>query len=284
MTQTPNPSSTDPSLEPETAPAPSARPAPRPPRRRYKIRGPETWALIRESYLAGGSARELAARYDVTEWAIWRRAWKENWTKLDRVEPRPAPALEPLTPGAASGEGEGGWAGAPSGIGAGAVAPEPSDLLRRALIGLDAALRQSRLAEARNLAQIAGALERLGGAGGGASKGGGGFTLEDMYRAMFDKVYRSEVMDMSRDSVRNPVKSAYWSRLRTEDQAEGDALARIMSQGFREGRDATLKALGHEPGPEEPDEYVWHARSLVRRAVLAAKTVQWEAAPASQDP
>lgn len=279
--QTPNPSSTDLSTEPEPAPEPSAKPAPRPPRRRYKIRGPETWALIRESYLAGGSARELAARYDVTEWAIWRRAWKENWTKLDRVEPRPAPAFEPLTPGAASGEGEGGLGG----IGAGAVAPEPSDLLRRALIGLDAALRQSRLTEARNLAQIAGALERLGGAGGGAaSKGGGGFTLEDMYRAMFDKVYRSEVMDMSRDSVRNPVKSAYWTRLRTEDQAEGEALASLMSQGFREGRDATRKALGHEPDPDERDEYVWHARSLVRRAVLEAKTVQWEAGPASQDP
>lgn len=36
-------------------------------RRPYKIRGPETWALIRESYLAGASARQLAERYGVTE-------------------------------------------------------------------------------------------------------------------------------------------------------------------------------------------------------------------------
>ena len=88
MTQFPTDPPTDASTEPGPAPEPSARPAAKPPRRRYKIRGPETWALIRESYLAGAAARELAARYDVTEWAIWRRAWKENWTKQDRVEPR----------------------------------------------------------------------------------------------------------------------------------------------------------------------------------------------------
>lgn len=53
-------------------------------RRPYKIRGPETWALIRESYLAGASARRLAARYDVMEWAVWMRrggwvCWRCRW-------------------------------------------------------------------------------------------------------------------------------------------------------------------------------------------------------------
>lgn len=265
--QTPNEPPTEPSTDLGSAPEPSAKPAPRPPRRRYKIRGPETWALIRESYLAGGSARELAARYDVTEWAIWRRAWKENWTKLDRVEPRPAPALEPLTPRATAGEEHGVWAGE--------VAPEPGDLMRRVLIGLDEALRQSRLAEARNLAQIAGALEKLG--DGSATKGGGGFTLEDMSRAIFDIEYRTEVMDMSRDAVRNPVKAAYWVRWREDDLARGEGYAAIMNRGFREGREATLRAMGQEPDPEEPDEYVWYSHSLMRRAVIEAKRDRYAA-------
>ena len=62
----------------------------------YKVRGPETWALIRESYLAGASANTLAKRYDVTVDAIRRRCWREKWTKRDHALGQPPP------PGAAA--------------------------------------------------------------------------------------------------------------------------------------------------------------------------------------
>ena len=82
-------------MDPNTAPD-----APKPPRQRrpYKIRGPETWAVIRESYLAGASARVVAERYDVTEQAIRKRALREGWTKASRPEGEPPPALKPSPP------------------------------------------------------------------------------------------------------------------------------------------------------------------------------------------
>lgn len=145
-------------------------------RRRYKIRGAETWALIRESYLAGAPARELATRYDVTEWAIWRRAWRQGWTKQDRVEAPPPPALTPVMPHAPP-----------------AAEVDPAALTRLALNGLAEALRQNRLAEARNLAQIVASLGRIGGGLGGQ------YTLADMVRVIFDRGYQVDVMRMDPD-------------------------------------------------------------------------------------
>ena len=141
--------------------------------------------------------------------------------------------------------------------------------MRTVLSGLDEALRQSRLTEARNLAQIAGSLEKLSERP--AARGGGGFTLEDMARVIFDPEYRTEVMDMSRDAVRNPVKAAYWVRWREDDLARGEGYAAIMNRGFRLGREAERQAMGLEPDPDAPDEYVWYANTLVGRAVLEAK-------------
>lgn len=155
-------------------------------RRAYKIRGPETWALIRESYLAGAPARDLAVRYDVTEWAIWRRAWKQGWTKDCRVEPPPPPALEPVTPDMAS---------APEGQDADAGA-----LSRMALRGVAEALRQNRLAEARNLSQIAASLDRIGGAGAGSVKGAGGYGLADVLRVLVDDGFANDLMFLAGES------------------------------------------------------------------------------------
>ena len=114
----------------------------RPPRKAYKIRGPETWALIRESYLAGAPAKVLAERYDVTTWAIWRRAWREKWTKQDRVEPPPPPPLGSLTAGLEPDAGE------------------AAELARAALQGVASAMRQSRFDEARQ-ALMRAELERI---------------------------------------------------------------------------------------------------------------------------
>lgn len=53
----------------------------------HSLRGPETWALIRHDYLAGGSARLIAERYGVSESALRTRARNEGWRKGDRPDP-----------------------------------------------------------------------------------------------------------------------------------------------------------------------------------------------------
>ncbi|MGV9009026.1 hypothetical protein [Brevundimonas sp.] len=205
------------------------------PRRRrerqpYKIRGPETWALIRESYLAGASARQLAARYDVTEWAIWRRAWRKGWTKQARVEPVPPPALERLT---AEVEGRAGSVDGPADAGA---------LSREALNGVARAMKQSRLDEARKLAQLAVSLGRLG-----EGPGRGDFTLNDMVRVIFDAEYCTEVMRVDPDAPPDPDKSLYWD-LRTQARdAAGQAQVALKTKGYHEGRAELGAELGLEP-------------------------------------
>jgi len=120
----------------------------RPPRKAYKIRGPETWALIREAYLGGAPARVLAERYDVTDWAIWRRAYKEGWTKSGRAA-RTAPAAGPLP--ALFGPAEAG----------GPRVRDTGDLQADAIAASEAAMRQGRLEEALRLARLAESYGRL---------------------------------------------------------------------------------------------------------------------------
>ena len=222
-------------------------------RRPYKIRGPETWALIRESYLAGASARQLAARYDVTEWAIWRRAWKKGWTKQDRVEPVPPPALGPLTP-----EVEGG-AGSVDGP------ADPGALSREALAGVARAMKQSRLDEARKLAQLAVSLGRLG-----DGPGRGGFTLNDIVRVSFDPEYCAEVMGIDPDAPPDPDKQEYWDRMREARKATAAAQVALKTKGYREGRAELRAELGlepeavPEPGTEGAEIYYFYAGGVYR--------------------
>lgn len=89
-------------------PFPSAEPAPAV---RYRIVGPQTWALVREDYLSGVPARVCAARYGVGLSNLKRRAREEGWTRRDhaaRLEAqRPVAARAPgACPGAAPGEPE----------------------------------------------------------------------------------------------------------------------------------------------------------------------------------
>lgn len=223
-------------------------------RRPYKIRGPETWALIRESYLAGASARQLAARYDVTEWAIWRRAWKKGWTKQDRVEPVPPPALGPLTP-----EVEGGAGSVDGHADAGALS-------REALAGVARAMKQSRLDEARKLAQLAVSLGRLG-----DGPGRGSFTLNDMVRAIFDDEYCVEVMGIDPDAPQDPDKSLYWELKHQAREVGEEAQVALKTEGYHEGRAELRAELGlepqadPEPGVEGAAIYRFYAGGVYRR-------------------
>lgn len=179
-----------------------------PGRRPYKIRGPETWALIRESYLAGAPAKVLAARYDVTEWAIWRRAWREGWTKQDRVEGAPAPAVGPLIPA----------------LPAGADAGDPRELARAALRGVGEAMRQGRLDEARQLAQLAESLGRC-------AEKGSQTNLEMVARALLEPGYAMSLMDVRDDPAPDPVKQRYWEEVgRRRQAAEKARLAALKPE------------------------------------------------------
>lgn len=211
-------------------------------RRPYKIRGPETWALVRESYLAGASARQVAARYDVTEWAVWRRAWREKWTKRHRVEAAPPPALERLAPEAdAETEAENADAGA---------------LSREALKGVGRALSQGRLDEARKLGQLAASLGRVD-ARSGAGPGRGDFTLGDMVRMVFDLDYRTEVMRVDHDRERDEDKALYWRLSHEAYEADGRRQVETRTEGWRQGRAELRAALGLEPVEEAGGEAVY---------------------------
>jgi len=227
----------------------------KPERRPYKIRGPEIWALVRESYLAGASARQLAARYDVTEWAIRRRAWREEWNKRKRVGPPPPPALEVLTPEAGAGAGEGD--------------ADAASLSREALNGVARALGQGRLDEARRLGLLAVSLGRLGEAASAAAgkDAGGGYTLNDMVRVVFDAGYRTEVMRVDRDEEEDEDKALYW-RLNLEScEADGRRQVELKTEGWREGRADLRAALGlaAEDETERDAVYRFYAGRVYRR-------------------
>ena len=46
-----------------------------------KYRGPETWARVRQAYIAGESAPSCARRFDVGLANLRRRAMAEGWTR-----------------------------------------------------------------------------------------------------------------------------------------------------------------------------------------------------------
>ena len=46
-----------------------------------KYRGPETWARVRQAYIAGESAPSLVRRFDVGYANLRRRARLEGWTR-----------------------------------------------------------------------------------------------------------------------------------------------------------------------------------------------------------
>lgn len=51
-----------------------------------KYRGPETWARVRQAYIAGESAPSVARRFDVGYANLRRRARLEGWTRSKIAE------------------------------------------------------------------------------------------------------------------------------------------------------------------------------------------------------
>jgi hypothetical protein len=71
--------------------------------RMRKYRGDDTWARVREAYLAGEPAASVARRFDVSVANLRKRASQEGWTRRAEAERldrhlEPAPPARPATP------------------------------------------------------------------------------------------------------------------------------------------------------------------------------------------
>lgn len=66
-------------------------------RRRPKYRSPEVWAQVRERYLAGVPAPQLAVEYDVGLGNIRYRAQSEGWTRKHRARLEALPNVRWMT-------------------------------------------------------------------------------------------------------------------------------------------------------------------------------------------
>jgi hypothetical protein len=182
----------------------------------YKFRGPETWALAKEAYLAGETCASIARRLDVGESAMKRRMKNEGWTRRDH-----AAALDALqvrrqrarTPAALQGaEAFGAEAAATQ-----AARPEPAEpppdlsaaqLAQQAVRRAAQALTDGRTADARALSAMAESLSRTAAR---EPKTG----LELILRALTDTAFRTELFRVDPDNPDDPdlpIKKIYWGR------------------------------------------------------------------------
>ncbi|MBU2271542.1 MAG: hypothetical protein KKE52_09610 [Alphaproteobacteria bacterium] len=121
-----------------------------------KYRGPETWARVREAYVAGESAPSVARRFDVGLSNLRRRAMAEGWTRsciAEQLDLKPAagalaapPVLAPLALLAT--EPEPPWV-------------DPDLATGRALRRVTWLVSEGRAAEARALAKAVEAMNRM---------------------------------------------------------------------------------------------------------------------------
>lgn len=110
----------------------------------YRL-SPETWALIRDEYAAGATARELARKYRTSATSIYRYASLEGWTKQAVSE---ALARTVLTGEERQAQPQPARASPPA-------SDDPATLEKQALTQMSEALAQGRAGEARALAALA---------------------------------------------------------------------------------------------------------------------------------
>ncbi|MGV3579125.1 hypothetical protein [Brevundimonas sp.] len=127
-----------------------------------KYRGPETWARVRQAYLAGESAPSVARRFDVGLANLRRRALIEGWTRKTWAQ---TIDLKPIRGGADEPGPETGMR-LTALVEAGAVPPiNLHDALSEAVRRAAWLLSQGQTAEATALLRAATALEKLSWAG-----------------------------------------------------------------------------------------------------------------------
>lgn len=129
-----------------------------------KYRGPETWARVRQAYIAGESAPSLVRRFDVGYANLRRRARIEGWTRKIIAEQLD---LKPIRGGVDEPDGGlqplGQWSEVPP--------RDPHEALGEAVRRAAGLLSRGQTAEATTLLRAAAALEKLRWVGGYSKKG-----------------------------------------------------------------------------------------------------------------
>ncbi|WP_298747490.1 hypothetical protein [uncultured Brevundimonas sp.] len=150
----------------------------------YRYHGDDVWALVRERYLAGESARQIGEALGPTEYAIRSRITREGWTKRSLAEAKSAGIVA-----AARADREAGVA-ALAGP-AGADGPEALDPRAAARAALDEAvrlMRRGRMAAAAEAARVADVMARAAARLDGDASADPGEPDEAAYEAVRRKV------------------------------------------------------------------------------------------------
>lgn len=206
-------------------PLPLAEPAPAV---RYRIVGPQTWALVREDYLSGVPARVCAARYGVGLSNLKRRAREAGWTRRDhaaRLEAqrfRPAPA-SPSSPQIAAGP---------------ATEPEPApDPVEAAAQGAEEAARRLARGNGR------GALEMLKAAD----------ALIDTEAALLAHREKMEAQLRKELNLARDRQEEAEERQRSQERRRQFAREAELAEAEHQARLAGLRAAALEPEPAQPE-------------------------------
>ncbi|WP_122467801.1 hypothetical protein [Brevundimonas lutea] len=256
------------------APAKTRRRRPAP----YKRKGPETWDLIAELYLAGAPARVLAERYGVTADNIWRRARRHGWSRPRQARARErakgqgvvledllVPPLDPFDD-----------------------AGDPAVLARQALSGVAEAMRQNRLGEARTLAALAASLSqaakaREAAASGGGRGGRGTVTLDQLVDCITgDQAVLRALLAIDPDGRHShPAKSRYW-QWKEEQRKEHWNATVLVARDIREAilswaRWAVAREIetGVRVEPLPGDWYQMERAVLLRGGWIGPQGEQW---------
>ncbi len=246
------------------------RPAP------YKRKGPETWDLIAELYLAGAPARVLAERYGVTADNIWRRARRHGWSKPRKARARErakgqgvvledllVPPLDPFDD-----------------------AGDPAVLARQALSGVAEAMRQNRLGEAKTLAALAASLSQAAKAkeaasGGGGRGGRGTVTLDQLVDCVTgDKDLLYELLQLRSDNP--PAATQRWRSWYCEQKKQNWNATVLVARDIREAilswarwAVARENETGERVEPLPGDWYQMERAVLLRGGWIGPQGEQW---------
>lgn len=152
----------------------------------YRYHSDKVWALIREGYLEGRSARALAEMFGATVAAIRARIQREGWSKRALAEARAEAIVAAMTPTVKSGDQT-----------VADLEPrppiEPREAVRAAVETAVRWMRAGQLGQAAEAARLADVLGRAVGrleAGDGPVEGGGPSEDQAVDAAAFEAVRR----------------------------------------------------------------------------------------------
>lgn len=214
-------------------------------RRRYKIRSPEVWDRVRDDYLSGMPAADVALKHDVTEASLRARASKQGWSRYLHPEAStPPPPAVPILFEPTDGQGE---------------ASDPATLARQATLASGRAMSARMWSEAKALAALAETYQKLADRKGGEQAE---LTVETApLQLVFDILMMEHAQITERfgmdpdDRDDCPLKTAFWKKRGAEIALNGDFIESLSRQRFAieervEALEAQVIAAGLTPVEE----------------------------------